>query len=46
MAQSQINAADESDVTPAGNELLDFDDNTLKGEEKSATLLFNKFQCI
>ena len=45
MAQNQINAADESGVAPAGGESPDFDNDTLKGEEKSATLLFNKFQC-
>ena len=34
MARSPTKVASESDVTPVGEEKLDFDDNTLKGEKK------------
>ena len=33
MAQSQKDAASDNDVTPAGEETLDFDDDTLRGEK-------------
>ena len=33
MASSKSKAKLESDVTPAGEETLDFDDDTLKGED-------------
>ena len=42
MAQNQMTAANESDVTPAGEETLDFDDDTLRGEEKSFTFFSHK----
>ena len=42
MAQSQMTSAIESDVTPAGEETPDFDDDTLRGEEKSFTFFSNK----
>ena len=32
MAQSQVKAASENDLAPAGEETLDFDDGTLRGE--------------
>ena len=34
MAQSQKDAASNNDVRPAGEETLDFDDDTLRGEKK------------
>lgn len=34
MARSSIKAASESDVTPPAEETLDFNDDTLRGEEK------------
>ena len=34
MAQSQKDAVNGNDVTPAGEETLDFDDDTLRGEKK------------
>ena len=34
MAQSQKDAANNNDVRPAGEETLDFDDETLRGEKK------------
>ena len=34
MARSPIKTASESDVTPAAEETLDFDDVTLRGEKK------------
>ena len=36
-------AASESDVTPVGEETLEFDDDTLKGERKSLCLLPEDF---
>ena len=44
MAQSQIKAASENDVTPAGEETLDFDDGTLRGEKKSLILFTRIFK--
>ena len=38
MAQSQKDAASDHDVTPAGEETLDFDDDTLRGEKKRLAL--------
>ena len=38
MASSQIKAKSESDVTPADEETLDFDDDTLKGNESFLSL--------
>ena len=46
MAQSQIKAASENDLTPAGEETLDFDDGTLRGEKKSLILFTRIFQYI
>ena len=46
MAQSQIKAASETDLTPAGEETLDFDDGTLRGEKKSLILFTGIFQYI
>ena len=34
MARSSVKAATESDVTPAADETLDFDDDTLRGQLK------------
>ena len=34
MARSPIKTEGESDVSPASEETLDFDDETLRGEEK------------
>ncbi len=34
MARSPIKTASESDVTPPAEETLDFDDDSLRGEEK------------
>lgn len=42
MAQNQMTAANESDVTPAGEKTFDFDDDTLRGEEKSFTFFSHK----
>ena len=38
MARSATKAAGESDVTAAGEETLDFDDVTLRGEKKHVTV--------
>ena len=46
MAQSQVKAASENDLTPAGEETLDFDDGTLRGEKKSLILFTRIFQYI
>ena len=46
MAQSQIKAAGENDVAPAGEKTLDFDDDTLRGEKKSLILFTKRFQQI
>ena len=43
MAQSQIKAESENDLTPAGEETLDFDDGTLRGEKKSLVLFIRIF---
>ena len=44
MASSENKAKSESDVTPAGEETLDFDDDTSKGEVScySKSLLYRK----
>ena len=42
MAQSQKDAASDNDVTPAGEETLDSDDDTLRGEKKRLTLFYQK----
>ena len=42
MAQSQKDAASDNDVTPAGEETLDFDDDTLRGEKKRLDLFYQK----
>ena len=39
MARSQVKTASESDVTPAAEETLDFDDVTLRGEMKHVCYL-------
>ena len=41
MARSPIQAAKESEVTPAAEETLDFDDETLRGEEKHKNYFAN-----
>ena len=46
MAQSQIKAGSGNDLTSAGEETLDFDDDTLRGEKKSLILFTRIFQCI
>ena len=46
MEQSQKDAASDNDVTPAGEETLDFDDDTLRGEKKLLDLFTSRFQCI
>ena len=46
MAQSQIKAGSGNDLTPAGEETLDFDDGTLRGEKKSLILITRIFQYI
>ena len=42
MEQSQKDAASDNDVTPAGEETLDFDDDTLRGEKKRLALFYQK----
>ena len=42
MAQSQKDAASDNDVTPAGEETLDFDDDTLRGEMKLLNLFYQQ----
>ena len=42
MEQSQKDAASDNDVTPAGEETLDFDDDTLRGEKKLLNLFYQK----
>ena len=42
MAQSQKDAASDNDVTPAGEETLDFDDDTLRGEKKRLALFYQQ----
>ena len=44
MAQSQVKAASENDPTQAGEETLDFDDGTLRGEKKSLIPFTRIFQ--
>ena len=39
MAQSQMKAASENDLTPAGEETLDFDDDNLRGEKETFIFL-------
>ena len=46
MAHSQIKAGSRNDLTPAGEETLDFDDGTLRGEKKSLILFIRIFQYI
>ena len=46
MEQSQKDAASDNDVTPAGEETLDFDDDTLRGEKKLLDLFTSRFQFI
>ena len=43
MASSKSKAIPESDVTPAGEETLDFDDDTSKGEASCYSL--NRSRC-
>ena len=40
MAQSQKDPTSDNDVTPAGEETLDFDDDTLSGEKKHLALFY------
>ena len=42
MEQSKKDAASDNDVTPAGGETLDFDDDTLRGESKRLALSYQK----
>ena len=44
MAQSQIKAESGNDLTPAGEDTLDFDGDTLRGEKKSLILFIRIFQ--
>ena len=46
MAQSQVKAASENDLTPADKETLDFDDDTLRGEKKRLILFTRIFYYI
>ena len=46
MAQTQGKSASENNLTPAGEESLDFDDGTLRGETKSLILFTRIFQYI
>ena len=46
MAQSQIKAGSGNDLTSAGEETLDFDDDTLRGEAKSLIFFIRIFQYI
>ena len=46
MAQSKIKAGSDNDLAPAGEERLDFDDGTLRGEKKSLILFIRIFQYI
>ena len=46
MAQRRVKAASENDLAPAGEETLDFDDGTLRGEKKSLILFTRIFQYI
>ena len=39
MASSEVKAKPGSDVTPVGEDTLDFDDNTLKGEDSCYSLI-------
>ena len=42
MARSSATVESESEVTPAGEGMLDFDDDTLRGEQKDVTSFFLK----
>ena len=42
MAQSKKDAASDNDVTPAREETLDFDDETLRGKKKRLALFYQK----
>ena len=42
MAHSQKDTASDNDVTPADEETLDFDDDTLRGEKKRLALFYQK----
>ena len=42
MAQSQKDAANDNNLTPAGEETFDFDDDTLRGEMKLLDLFYQK----
>ena len=39
MASSEVKAKPGSDVTPVGEDTLDFDDDTLKGEDSCNSLI-------
>ena len=42
MARSPTTVVSESDVTPSGEEMLDFDDDTLRGEQKHDNSFFSE----
>ena len=46
MAQSQMKAASENDLTPAGEETLDFDDDNLRGEKETLIIFTRIFKYI
>ena len=43
MASSEVKTKPESDVTPVGEDTLDFDDDTLKGEESCYSLIRSRW---
>ena len=43
MANSEVKAKPGSDVTPVGEDTLDFDDNTLKGEDSCNSLIRSRW---
>ena len=43
MASSEVKAKPGSDVTPVGRDTLDFDDDTLKGEDSCYSLIRSRW---
>ena len=43
MASSEVKAKPGSDVTPVGDESLDFDDDTLKGDDSCYSLIRSRW---
>ena len=43
MASSEVKAKPESDVTPAGGDTLDLDDDTLKGKDSCHSLIRSRW---